>query len=59
MSWYYNSRRPKKEVKKGIRAQSVRGGFGETWLGKKWYSATQNLDRYDRLTRGRSYVAQR
>ena len=58
MSWWYSrypKRKPKK-VKGGIKAQSKRGAFGESWWAKRW---NQTLDDYDigaRLSRGRSYA---
>jgi uncharacterized Zn finger protein len=58
VSWFYNSKsRSKKTVKKGICAQSTRGGFGTTWLGKKWYVLMESFDREgNRFARGRSYA---
>lgn len=58
MGWwgeYYPRRKPKK-VKGGIKAQSKRGAFGESWWAKRW---NQTLEEYDigaRLGRGRSYA---
>lgn len=43
-------------VKGGIKAQSRRGTFGESWWAKRWISVLDSLDIGARLRRGRSYA---
>jgi uncharacterized Zn finger protein len=45
-----------REVKGGIRAQSKRGGFGESWWAKRWISVLESFQIGARLGRGRSYA---
>jgi uncharacterized Zn finger protein len=56
MWWRYESPRPKKEVKGGIKAQSKRGDFGVTWWGRRWMTAIESFTDSGRLQRGRSYA---
>lgn len=56
MGWgYYESRGPR-EVRGGIRAQSTRGNFGETWWAKRWMTVLDEFGLGARLSRGRSYA---
>lgn len=43
-------------VKGGIKAQSKRGTFGESWWAKRWISVLESFDIGARLGRGRSYA---
>src|SRR5262245_20560851 len=64
MSWWYDPdepyrRYPKsrpREAKGGIRAQSKRGQFGESWWAKRWIAVLEGFDIGARLDRGRSYA---
>jgi uncharacterized Zn finger protein len=59
--WYdsfyprYPRSRPR-AAKGGIRAQSRRGTFGESWWAKRWLSVLESFDIGARLGRGRSYA---
>lgn len=48
--------RPTIKAKGGIKAQSKRGSFGETWWGKRWIAVLESFNIGARLTRGRSYA---
>ena len=52
---YFEPSRPR-EAKGGIKAQSKRGGFGESWWAQRWVEVLEDLDLGARLTRGRSYA---
>ena len=43
-------------AKGGIRAQSKRGTFGESWWAKRWISVLESFDIGARLGRGRNYA---
>ena len=43
-------------AKGGIRAQSQRGSFGESWWAKRWMAVLNSFDIGARLSRGRSYA---
>ena len=43
-------------AKGGIRAQSKRGSFGESWWAKRWMQVLDSFDIGARLSRGRSYA---
>ncbi len=43
-------------AKGGIRAQSQRGGFGESWWAKRWIGVLESFSVGGRLQRGRSYA---
>jgi uncharacterized Zn finger protein len=43
-------------AKGGIRASSQRGGFGESWWGRRWVEVLESFDIGARLQRGRSYA---
>ncbi len=49
--------RPRK-AKGGIKAQSKRGSFGQTWWAKRWIAVLESFHIGSRLTRGRSYARQ-
>ncbi len=59
MSWrshgYFPPSRPK-AVKGGIKAQSKRGGFGESWWAKRWIGVLESFSIGARLGRGRTYA---
>ncbi|MGB6065753.1 MAG: SWIM zinc finger family protein [Desulfomonilaceae bacterium] len=57
--WYYRDYyRPAapREVKGGIKAQTKRGGFGQSWWAKRWIAVLESFDIGARLQRGRSYA---
>lgn len=56
MSWYYYPPRKKMVVKDGIRAQSKRGDFGDSWWAKRWNQTLGEYNMGERLGRGRSYA---
>jgi uncharacterized Zn finger protein len=43
-------------VKGGIKSQSKRGRFGESWWAKRWIAVLESFDIGTRLRRGRSYA---
>jgi uncharacterized Zn finger protein len=45
-----------RKAKGGIRAQSKRGSFGETWWAKRWIGVLESFQIGARLGRGRSYA---
>jgi uncharacterized Zn finger protein len=45
-----------REVKGGIKAQSKRGGFGQSWWAKRWIAVLEGFDIGARLGRGKSYA---
>jgi uncharacterized Zn finger protein len=62
MSWrwgddygYFPPSRPR-AAKGGIKAQSKRGTFGESWWAKRWMTVLESFDIGARLSRGRSYA---
>jgi len=60
MSWYYNYY-PKSQARKakgGIKAQSKRGKFGQSWWAKRWIEVLESFNIGARLGRGRSYARQ-
>jgi uncharacterized Zn finger protein len=48
--------RPIIEAKGGIKAQSKRGAFGESWWAKRWIATLESFNIGARLSRGRSYA---
>jgi uncharacterized Zn finger protein len=54
--WGYYKPKPAKQAKGGIKAQSKRGAFGETWWAKRWIAVLESFDIGARLGRGRSYA---
>ncbi len=57
-SYYYERFPPSRPraAKGGIKAQSKRGTFGESWWAKRWISVLESFDLGARLGRGRSYA---
>jgi len=53
--WYYRPSPPKK-VKGGIKTQSKRGAFGQSWWAKRWMAVLESFNMGARLGRGRSYA---
>src|SRR5512139_2954416 len=45
-----------RSVKGGIKAQSKRGTFGESWWAKRWIAVLERFNIGARLARGRSYA---
>src|SRR5947209_5948150 len=43
-------------AKGGIKSQSKRGGFGQSWWAKRWIEVLESFDIGARLSRGRSYA---
>lgn len=54
--WDYYEQKPAREVKGGIKAQSKRGAFGESWWARRWIAVLESFDIGARLNRGRSYA---
>jgi uncharacterized Zn finger protein len=54
--WDYYEQKPAREVRGGIKAQSKRGAFGESWWARRWIAVLESFDIGARLTRGRSYA---
>lgn len=52
---FYESSRPR-EAKGGIKAQSKRGKFAESWWAKRWITVLESFNIGARLGRGRSYA---
>jgi hypothetical protein len=42
-----------REVKGGIKAQTKRGAFGQSWWAKRWISVLESFNIGARLSRGR------
>ena len=59
MAWsfwrYYKPSRPR-AAKGGIKSQSKRGTFGESWWAKRWITVLESFNIGARLGRGRSYA---
>jgi len=55
---YYDYFKPSipRSVKGGIKAQSKRGTFGESWWAKRWIAVLESFQIGARLGRGRSYA---
>src|SRR5260370_35193530 len=61
MSRYYDyypryERSVPRAAKGGIKAQTKRGTFGQTWWAKRWIAVLESFDIGGRLGRGRSYA---
>ncbi len=60
--WYQRfpryERKPTRQARGGIKAQSQRGNFGQSWWAKRWISVLESLSAElgGRLSRGRSYA---
>ena len=55
--YYYPPAQPRK-AKGGIKAQSKRGAFGQSWWARRWIQVLEGFDIGARLGRGRSYARQ-
>ncbi len=53
--YYYEPTHPR-EAKGGIKSQSKRGDFGESWWANRWMAVLNSFDLGARLSRGRSYA---
>jgi uncharacterized Zn finger protein len=59
MSWYHREYFPRsrpRAAKGGIKAQSKRGAFGQSWWAKRWIAVLEGFNIGARLGRGRSYA---
>src|SRR5687767_10891924 len=54
--WWAYEERTKPRRADGIRAQTQRGKFGQTWWAGRWIAALERLVDPGRLSRGRSYA---
>jgi len=57
--WYMREHYPRsrpRAAKGGIKAQSKRGQFGQTWWAKRWIAVLESFEIGARLGRGRSYA---
>jgi uncharacterized Zn finger protein len=56
--FFWRRRRPSvpREAKGGIKAQSKRGTFGESWWTRRWIAVLESFNIGARLGRGRSYA---
>jgi len=52
---YFPPARPR-EAKGGIKAQTKRGAFGQSWWAKRWIAVLESFNIGQRLARGRSYA---
>lgn len=53
--WYHKPK-PLIKARGGIKAQSKRGAFGESWWAKRWIAVLESFNIGARLGRGRSYA---
>ena len=59
MAWPFYDDYPRSgpiEARGGIKAQSRRGDFGQSWWARRWVAALEDLLEGGRLSRGRSYA---
>jgi uncharacterized Zn finger protein len=54
--WGYYKPKPRIKTKGGIKSQSKRGQFGESWWAKRWIAVLESFNIGARLGRGRSYA---
>jgi uncharacterized Zn finger protein len=54
--FFYFKRSTPREARGGIKAQSERGDFGQSWWAKRWITVLESFDIGARLGRGRSYA---
>jgi uncharacterized Zn finger protein len=54
--WGYYKPKPRIKTRGGIKSQSKRGSFGESWWAKRWIATLESFNIGARLTRGRSYA---
>ena len=52
----YFKRSVPRQARGGIKAQSKKGGFGESWWAKRWIHVLESFNIGARLGRGRSYA---
>jgi uncharacterized Zn finger protein len=52
----YFKRSTPREARGGIKAQSKRGDFGQSWWAKRWITVLESFNIGARLSRGRSYA---
>jgi uncharacterized Zn finger protein len=55
-NWDYFPKSTPRAAKGGIRAQSQRGGFAQTWWARRWIALLESFNLGSRLSRGRSYA---
>jgi uncharacterized Zn finger protein len=55
-TWDYFPKSTPRAAKGGIRAQSQRGGFGQSWWARRWIAVLESFNMGARLQRGRSYA---
>src|SRR3989304_5832230 len=56
--WDFYERSSPIAVKGGIKAQTKKGQFSNSWWGKRWIDALESFQDSGRLSRGRSYARQ-
>jgi uncharacterized Zn finger protein len=56
MAWWSYERTYRRPAKGGIKAQSGRSGFGQSWWAKRWIEVLEGFHLGSRLSRGRSYA---
>jgi len=54
--FYHFPKSKPRQAKGGIKAQSKRGKFGESWWAQRWIAVLESFDLGGRLSRGRSYA---
>lgn len=54
--WRYSPRRGPRKRKGGIKAHTQRGGFAQSWWGRRWIGVLEEFDVEMRRGRGRSYA---
>ena len=54
--WRFPPRSTPREVEGGIKSQSKRGAFGESWWAKRWIEVLESFNIGARLSRGKSYA---
>ena len=54
--WYHFPKSTPRKARGGIKAQSQRGAFGQSWWAKRWIAVLEGFDIGARLNRGRSYA---
>jgi len=54
--WGYYKPKPRIKTRGGIKSQSRRGSFGQSWWAKRWIAVLESFNIGARLDRGRSYA---
>ncbi|MCI0666358.1 MAG: SWIM zinc finger family protein [Acidobacteria bacterium] len=54
--WGYYKPKPRIKTRGGIKSQSKRGSFGQSWWAKRWIAVLESFNIGARLGRGRSYA---